>query len=74
MAALIFTKNQMFTIREFVSKYFIHLHKPFQKHPENLKAWFCQRRYPQKAVDAQFKRVSEKNLKDLYKKYMKIYL
>ena len=51
MAALIFTKNQMFTIRECVSKDFVHLHKPFQKHPENLKAWFCQRRYPQKAVD-----------------------
>ena len=34
----------------------------FQKHLENLNTWFCKRGYPQKDVDAQIKRVSEKSL------------
>ena len=37
----------------------------FLKHLENLKTWFCNRGYPQKVVDAQIKRVSEKSLDDL---------
>ena len=40
----------------------------FQKHLENLKTWFCERGYPQKVVDAQIKRVSEKSLDELFER------
>ena len=35
----------------------------FQKHLQNLKTWFCKRGYPQKVVDAQIKRFSEKKFR-----------
>ena len=38
----------------------------FQKHLENLKTWFCKRGYPQKVIDAQIKRDSEKILDELF--------
>ena len=38
------------------------------KHLEHLKAWFCKRGYPQKIVDVQFKRVSEKSLDGLFER------
>ena len=41
----------------------------FQKHLENLKTWFCKRGYPQKVVDAQIKRVSEKSLDELFERF-----
>ena len=40
----------------------------FQKHLKNLKTWFCKRGYPQKVVDAQIKRVSEKGLDELFER------
>ena len=40
----------------------------FQKHSENLKTCFCNRRYPQKVVDTQIKRVSEKSLDELFER------
>ena len=40
----------------------------FQKHLENLKTWFCNSGYPQKVVDAQIKRVSEKRLDELFER------
>ena len=40
----------------------------FQKHLENSKTWFCKRGYPQKAVDAQIKRISEKSLDELFER------
>ena len=38
------------------------------KHLENLETWFCNRRYPQKVVEAQIKRVSEKHLDELFER------
>ena len=38
----------------------------FKKHLENLRTWFCNRGYPQKVVDAQIKKVSEKCLDELF--------
>ena len=40
----------------------------FQKHLENLKTRFRNRGYPQKVVDAQIKRVSEKSLDELFER------
>ena len=40
----------------------------FQKHLESLKTWFCNRGYPQKVVDAQIKRASEKSLDELFER------
>ena len=40
----------------------------FQKHLEDLKTSFCNRGYPQKVVDAQIKRVSEKSLDELFER------
>ena len=37
----------------------------FQNHLENLKTWFC---YRQKVIDAQIKRVSEKNLNEFFER------
>ena len=40
----------------------------FQKHLENLKTWLYERGYPQKVVDDQIKRVSEKGLHKLFER------
>ena len=40
----------------------------FQKQLKNLKTWFCKRGYPQKVLDAQIKRVSEKSLDELFER------
>ena len=33
-----------------------------------METWFCNRRYPQKVVEAQIKRVSEKHLDELFER------
>ena len=40
----------------------------FQKYLENFKVRFCKRGYPQKVVDAQIKKVSQKSLDELFER------
>ena len=39
-----------------------------KKHLKNLKTWFCNRWCPQKAADAQIKRVTEKRLDEVFER------